>query len=168
MLIVLNKIDMLPPDTREAEIKKKTDELRQKFSKTRFGSNIPVIPVSANVGAKEEKHDSENIDLLIKTLLTDLRLPKRTPAGDFFFLIDHCFPIKGQGSVVTGTVISGTVKVGSEVEFPLISEKKKVKSIQMFKKPIEKAMQGDRIGMLFAQLDNKQVKIKKKKINIPV
>lgn len=40
-----------------------------------------------------------------------VELPARRDSGPFFFSIDHCFPIKGQGTVVTGTVLSGTVKV---------------------------------------------------------
>lgn len=47
-----------------------------------------------------------------------LVLPQRRPDGPLHFAIDHCFPIKGQGTVLTGTVLSGSFKVGQEVEFP--------------------------------------------------
>ena len=69
-------------------------------------------------------------------------------------LVDHCFPIKGKGSVVTGTVVEGAVKPGDEVEFPLIQERKKVKSMQMFRKPVNSAGQGDRVALLFTQLES--------------
>jgi selenocysteine-specific elongation factor len=54
---------------------------------------------------------------------------------------------------VTGTVIEGSIKVSDTVEFPQINEQKQIKSIQMFKKSVERANQGDRIGMLFKQLE---------------
>lgn len=57
--------------------------------------------------------------------------------GDpFLFSIDHCFQIKGQGTVVTGTVLSGGCKVGDQIEFPELKVDKKIKSMQMFKKPV--------------------------------
>ena len=58
---------------------------------------------------------------------------------------------------ITGTVIEGSVKIGEEIEFPEIGQKKKVKSIQMFKKSIDKGHQGDRIGILLSQLDHNLV-----------
>jgi len=61
--------------------------------------------------------------------VNECEAPVRTKDGPFLLLIDHCFSIKGKGSVVTGTVISGTHKVGEELEFPLIHENRKSKSI---------------------------------------
>ncbi len=57
--------------------------------------------------------------------------PKRTPDGKFFFAVDHCFPIKGQGTVLTGTVLNGSVKVNDVVELPELKVQKKVKSMQV-------------------------------------
>ena len=90
--------------------------------------------------------------------MNEVDIPQRKQKNEeFLFLIDHCFPIKGQGSVVTGTVVRGNVKPNDDIEFPQILEKKKVKSMQMFHKPIERAFQGDRIGMLFTNLDSKLI-----------
>ncbi len=75
------------------------------------------------------------------------------------FSIDHCFNIKNKGSIVTGTVLQGGVAVKEEIYFPQICEKKTVKEIQMFKKPITKAYQGDRIGMLIKNLDHTKVRL---------
>ena len=63
------------------------------------------------------------------------------------FNVDHCFGIKGQGTIMTGTVLQGSVKVGDSVEISALKESRKVKSMQMFKKPVQSAKQGDRIGM---------------------
>ena len=55
------------------------------------------------------------------------------------YAIDHCFQIKGQGTVMTGTVLSGQVKVGDTVELPMLRVEKKIKSMQMFRKPVQLA-----------------------------
>ena len=57
----------------------------------------------------------------------------------FLYAIDHCFQIKGQGTVMTGTVLSGQVKVGDTVELPMLRVEKKIKSMQMFRKPVQLA-----------------------------
>ena len=49
--------------------------------------------------------------LCMAQINTIVELPSRRDAGPFYFSIDHCFPNKGQGTVITGTVLSGTVKV---------------------------------------------------------
>lgn len=154
--MVLNKIDQIPQEEREASLEKKIAGFRKIFSKTKFGSDVPIVPISA-VG---NENGPMNIDLLILKLTEAIEIPVRQLKGPFFFLIDHCFPMKGQGSVVTGTVIQGTVKTGDEVSFPQINEVKKIKSIQVFKKPVPSIRQGDRAGILFTQLDAKQVGLK--------
>ena len=71
----------------------------------------------------------------------------------FLFAIDHCFQIKGQGTVITGTVLSGKTKVGDTIELPALKQEKKIKSMQMFRKPVSEVKQGDRVGICLAQLD---------------
>jgi selenocysteine-specific elongation factor len=89
---------------------------------------------------------------LIVTILKTLDIPKRivTPDSPFLFSIDHCFQIKGQGTVLTGTVLSGMVKVGDTIELPALKQDKKIKSMQMFRKPVQAAKQGDRVGICVA------------------
>lgn len=82
-------------------------------------------------------------------------MPKRVTDSQqpFIFSIDHCFQIKGQGTILTGTVLSGSVKVGDTIEFPALKQEKKIKSMQMFRKPVQSAKQGDRLGLCVPQLD---------------
>lgn len=80
-------------------------------------------------------------------------MPARDTAGPFFFAIDHCFPIRGQGTVVTGTVLRGSCVVNDVVELPQLGLEKKVKSMQMFKRPVKSIECGDRAGLCLAQLD---------------
>ena len=55
--------------------------------------------------------------------------------------------------MLTGTVLSGATKVGSVIELPAFKIEKKIKSIQMFRKPVQAIRQGDRAGICVAQLD---------------
>ncbi|XP_057626218.1 selenocysteine-specific elongation factor isoform X2 [Chionomys nivalis] len=69
--------------------------------------------------------------------------------------VDHCFSIKGQGTVMTGTILSGTISLGDSVEIPALKVVKKVKSMQMFHTPVTSAIQGDRLGICVTQFDPK-------------
>lgn len=69
--------------------------------------------------------------------------------------VDHCFSIKGQGTVMTGTILSGSISLGDSVEIPALKVVKKVKSMQMFHMPVTSAMQGDRLGICVTQFDPK-------------
>ena len=79
--------------------------------------------------------------------------------NDYFKMpIDHAFPIKGIGTVITGTILKGNVKIGDELKIlPLNIEDIKVKSIQRFKKDVKEASAGDRIGMALYGVDAKQI-----------
>ena len=92
------------------------------------------------------------IEDLIVTILKHLTVPQRkvTPLDPFLFSIDHCFQIKGQGTVLTGTVLSGAIKVGDNIELPALKQEKKIKSMQMFRKPVQAVRQGDRVGICVA------------------
>ena len=69
------------------------------------------------------------------------------------FAIDHCFQIKGKGTIVTGTVLAGSASIGDVIELPALKQDKKIKSMQMFRKPVSRVKQGDRVGICLPQLD---------------
>lgn len=101
--------------------------LQKVFSGTKFKAP-QMVATSAGTGDIKE---------LLDVLSASVKIPKRTPEGPFHFAVDHCFPIKGQGTVLTGTVLNGTVKVNDNLELPELRVEKKVKSMQMFKKPVK-------------------------------
>lgn len=122
------------------------------FAKTKFTGlqkEITFFPVSAADGAK----DRSKINQLMNNIVKQTDLAERKDSDPFFFMIDHCFSVKGKGTVVTGTVLQGKVKKGDEIELPEIGFKNKVKSIQMFRKDIAEIHRGDRAGILINQLD---------------
>jgi selenocysteine-specific elongation factor len=75
----------------------------------------------------------------------------------FLMFIDHCFAIRGQGTVLTGTVVAGRVEVSDDIQLPDFQVSKKVKGIQVFHQPVPYANQGDRIGLCITQFDAKDL-----------
>ncbi|GAM21635.1 hypothetical protein SAMD00019534_048100, partial [Acytostelium subglobosum LB1] len=152
-IIVLNKVDQVPVDSRQSKIEMMSSKLRKVLEKTCF-KDSPIIPVSAfATPATEGGAQSIGIDNLINSLCHFVTLPRRDDQGAFLFEFDHCFQIKGQGSVMTGTVLRGSVEVNQSVHIPQLNIEKKVKSMQMFHQPIKRAIQGDRVGICVTQLD---------------
>lgn len=179
LLIVLNKIDLLVCENesdRVDKIEKMKRKIRKQLSKTKF-CNCLIVPISAMIGGEKvaanmdrEKHHhhekettdpvvdtTEGIDILVKTLTDIVPIPKRNINSPFYFAIDHCFPIRGHGTVLTGTVLSGSIAVNQMIELPLLQLQRKVKSMQMFHKSIKYVKQGDRVGMCVTNLDSKLI-----------
>ncbi|KRZ85777.1 Selenocysteine-specific elongation factor [Trichinella sp. T8] len=152
MLIALNKIDLLPNDAKAAKIEKFQRRLRKTLQNTSF-ADVPMVPVSA----LDEEEKSQTLKTLIDRLVDQVYCPHRSAEGKFLFYVDHCFNIKGQGTVLTGTVISGSVGVKSVVEIPTLNEKRKIKSIQIFHKAVESISQGSRAGICVAQFDTSRL-----------
>ncbi len=108
-----------------------TKKILKTLESTRF-TGCPVVAVAAKPGGPESSpaENALGVDQLITVqphtpshltpltpphltqVLTDcVFVPKRTPEGPFIFSVDHCFPIRGQGTVMTGTVLSGSISV---------------------------------------------------------
>ena len=75
---------------------------------TKFCDSI-IVPVSAC--SETSNLPSNGIASLIETLTKSVFIPKRDTSGNFLFSVDHCFPIKGQGTVMTGTVLQGKISI---------------------------------------------------------
>jgi len=157
MIVVLNKVDMLPEAKQQTAIDRMTKKILKTLENTVFAGS-PVIPVSAKPGGPEAPDTGAvGVDVLIDALKSFTYIPERDASGPCIFAVDHCFSIRGQGTVMTGTMLSGTIAVNDTVEIPSMKVQKKVKSMQMFRKPIDKASQGDRLGVCVTQFDPKQL-----------
>nr|XP_048272416.1 selenocysteine-specific elongation factor isoform X2 [Myodes glareolus] len=156
LVVVLNKIDLLAEGKRQAAIDKMTKKMQKTLENTKF-RGAPVIPVAAKPGGPEapETEAPQGISELIELLKSQISIPARDPSGPFLMSVDHCFSIKGQGTVMTGTILSGTISLGDSVEIPALKVVKKVKSMQMFHTPVTSAVQGDRLGICVTQFDPK-------------
>lgn len=175
LVVALNKADQFDSAERESQLQKAVQQVRLRLRSTRF-AQAPIVGVAACVGGekvaaaaaegqgqsatsivKSVKHETYNMDKLVNTLREELPRPKRTNTGPFFFSIDHCFQIRGRGTVLTGTVLSGSVSVTDLLEFPTLAMERKVKSMQMFKQQVQTIRQGDRAGVCVSNLDAKLI-----------
>jgi selenocysteine-specific elongation factor len=86
------------------------------------------------------------------TIIRSTEIVRRDESDPFFFMIDHCFAVKGKGTVITGTVLQGKIKKGEEIELPELGFKNKIKSMQVFRKDILEIRRGDRAGILVNEL----------------
>ncbi|XP_069120108.1 selenocysteine-specific elongation factor-like isoform X1 [Argopecten irradians] len=155
MVVVLNKLDLLPVAKRDAMVEKMKKKMLKTFEATKF-ANCPMVAVAAKPGGPEAP-DTEALGLteLIDTLKANTYVPQRSSTGPFIFSVDHCFSIRGQGTVMTGTALMGSIALNDTIEIPSMKVTKKVKSIQMFKRPINQISQGDRAGVCVTQFDPK-------------
>ena len=79
-----------------------TKRLRKTFESTKFPQS-PIISCSAAA--------SLNLSELVSTLQSLIYIPQRSAEGPFVFSVDHCFSIRGQGTIMTGTILSGSVRI---------------------------------------------------------
>ena len=69
LIVILNKIDIIEEGIRDAQIHKRKEGLKKIFSKTKFTDQVPMVPISAMIGANDSENKSLNMDLLISTVL---------------------------------------------------------------------------------------------------
>ncbi|XP_003741247.1 selenocysteine-specific elongation factor [Galendromus occidentalis] len=146
MLIVLNKLDLL--DGGPAALEKIKTRMRKTLELTKF-KDSEMIAISAN----PQEAGPVGIDELKDLIAKSVPIPQRSRDGPFVLCVDHCFQIKGQGTVLTGTVTQGMVSVNSLIEIPLLKLQRKVKSMQVFGQPVTEAIQGDRVGICVTQFE---------------
>lgn len=142
LVVALNKIDLFEPQEKEAGLEDAKKAVRQRLSNTRF-VNAPLIGVSAYVGGEKVaaseaeannthiSYESQNISELIDVLCNKLPRPHRQKQGPFSFSVDHCFPIRGRGTVLTGTALNGSVGVNDMLEFPALGLERKVRFLEV-------------------------------------
>ena len=150
IVVYLNKCD-LANDPELLELVEM--EIRELLSANDFdGDNAPIIRGSA-VSALEGKNDGlgkESIDALLKALDEYIPLPERPVDKPFLMPIEDVFSITGRGTVVTGRIESGTVKVGDECEIVGLrpTQKTTVTGVEMFRKMLDQGEAGDNVGLL--------------------
>ena len=140
-IIALTKIDMVDPDW----LSLVQDDIRE-FMKTTFLADAPVIPVSAVTG-----QGLAELTAAIEEMAS--RIGERRDSGLFRIPVDRVFTMKGFGSVVTGTLVSGSVNVGDTVEVLPRGIHAKVRGIQVHNEPQESAEAGQRTAINLQGVD---------------
>ncbi|OQV19801.1 Selenocysteine-specific elongation factor [Hypsibius exemplaris] len=155
MIVVLNKIDLLPEDKRHQMILKMRTRIEKTLQTTKF-AGAPLVAVAARINSLESAETQcLGMEDLLRTLSAATIIPHRDPTGSLLFSVDHCFTIRGQGTVMTGTVLAGTAKVNDPIEIVATKDTRKIKSMQMFRLPVQQAVQGDRVGICVPNFDAK-------------
>ncbi|WP_041401147.1 elongation factor Tu [Salinispira pacifica] len=150
LIVFINKTDMVDD---EELIDLVEEEVRELLSSYEFpGDDIPVIRGSAFVAMENPDSEEANkpIQELLDTMDSYFPLPERAVDKSFLMPIEDIFSIQGRGTVVTGRVESGIVKVGEEVEIVGIRDTTKttVTGVEMFNKLLDEGQAGDNIGAL--------------------
>ena len=159
IVVYLNKCD-LANDPELLELVEM--EIRELLSANDFdGDNAPIIRGSA-ISALEGKNDGfgkESIDALLKACDEYIPMPERPVDKPFLMPIEDVFSITGRGTVVTGRVESGVVKVGDECEIVGLrpTQKTVVTGVEMFRKMLDQGEAGDNVGLLLRGTKKEEV-----------
>ncbi|MFA6077037.1 MAG: elongation factor Tu [Candidatus Paceibacterota bacterium] len=160
IIVFLNKCDMV--DDKEM-IDLVEEEIRELLTKQGFdGAGAPVIRGSALKGLESKSVDDEwakKILELANALDTYIPIPVRDLAKPFLMPVEDIFSIEGRGTVVTGKIERGVVKVDEDVEIVGIkpTQKSTVTGIEMFNKSLKEGMAGDNAGILLRGLKKEDI-----------
>ena len=135
-------------------------EIRELLSEYNFdGDNAPVVKGSALKALEGNESDVQAIKDLIAAVDTYIDAPERDTDKPFLMSIEDVFTISGRGTVVTGRVERGELKVNDEVEIVGLRDTQKtvVTGIEMFRKSLDSAMAGDNAGALLRGISRDQV-----------
>jgi elongation factor Tu len=159
IIVYMNKCDMVD----DAELLELVEmEVRELLSKYDFpGDDIPIIKGSALKALEGDKGDlgEGSILKLAEALDSYIPEPKRAIDGPFLMPIEDVFSISGRGTVVTGRIERGVVKVGEEIE--IVGLRPTVKTIctgvEMFRKLLDQGQAGDNVGVLLRGTKREEV-----------
>ena len=123
------------------------------------GDDLPVVRVSALKALNGEADGVESIIKLMEALDAYIPLPERDVDKPFMMPIEDVFSISGRGTVVTGRIERGQVKVGEEIEIVGFkpTEKKVVTGVEMFRKLLDSGVAGDNVGILLRGVEKADV-----------
>jgi elongation factor Tu len=161
IVVFMNKCDMVDDE----EILDLVElEIRELLNEYNFpGDDIPIIRGSAlksmeSDGDPENEHNKKVLELM-DAVDEYIALPERPIDKDFLMPIEDVFTISGRGTVVTGRVERGIVKLNDEIEIVGIRDTKKrvVTGVEMFKKLLDEGRAGDNIGVLLRGTDREEV-----------
>ena len=150
IVVYLNKCDMVDDEELLELVELEVRELLDKYEFP--GDDTPVIrgsALQALEGGKEELGEP-SVDALMEALDTYIPEPERAVDGAFLMPVEDVFSISGRGTVATGRVERGKVRVGEEVEIVGIRETEKTTctGVEMFRKLLDEGVAGDNVGVL--------------------
>ena len=158
IIVFLNKVDLVDdPDLIELV----EEEVRETLASYGFPEETPIIKGSAFKALQEgaTAEDTAPIEELLQTMDSYFKDPVRDAEKPFLLPIEDIFTIQGRGTVVTGRIERGVIKMNEEVEIVGIKPTKKtvVTGIEMFNKLLDEGEAGDNVGLLLRGIEKKEV-----------
>jgi elongation factor Tu len=159
IIVYMNKVDMVD----DAELLELVEmEVRELLSKYEFpGDDIPIVKGSAKMALEGDKGElgEQSIMKLADALDSYIPTPERAIDGAFLMPVEDVFSISGRGTVVTGRIERGIVKVGDEIEIVGIrpTVKTTCTGVEMFRKLLDQGQAGDNVGVLLRGTKREEV-----------
>ncbi|MFZ5438123.1 MAG: elongation factor Tu [Patescibacteria group bacterium] len=157
LIVALNKCDMVD----DAELLDLVEmEVRELLSKYGFdGDNTPVVRVSALKALEGDAAAQDQVMELMNQVDAYIPEPVRDLDKPFLMPVEDVFSIKGRGTVATGRIASGKVKVGEEIEMVGFKDTSKsvVTGVEMFRKLLDEGQAGDNVGILLRGVDKDDI-----------
>ena len=158
ILVFMNKVDLVD----DAEMLDLVEmEIRELLAFYKYDENCPVIRGSALGALNGDPHWEEVVMELMNAVDEYVDLPVRLTDKPFLMPIEDIFSITGRGTVATGRIETGVVKIGDEVQIIGLGEeprKSVVTGVEMFRKLLDRGEAGDNVGLLLRGVDKKDVK----------
>jgi len=157
IVVALNKVDAVDDPELLDLVELEVRELLKAYDFP--GDDLPVVRVSALKAMEGDAEAAKDVKKLMEEVDRYIPLPQRAVDKDFLMPIEDIFSISGRGTVVTGRVEQGVVKVGDEVEIVGIrpTMKKIVTGVEMFKKLLDRGEAGDNVGLLLRGTERTEV-----------
>ena len=157
LVVFLNKVDMVDDEELLDLVELEVRELLTSYEFP--GDDLPVVRGSALKALEGDAEAEKTIDALMAAVDEYVPMPERDMDKPFLLPIEDVFSISGRGTVVTGRVDRGVVKVGEEIEIVGFAEtqKKVVTGVEMFRKLLDEGVAGDNIGVLLRGLEKDDV-----------
>jgi elongation factor Tu len=155
ILVFLNKMDLADADLVDLV----EEEVRELLEKNGFDKDAPIIRGSATKALEGDAANEDAIMELVKAMDEKVPEPKRELDKPFLMPIEDVFSIKGRGTVATGRIEQGVIKVNEEVEIVGLKDttKSTVTGVEMFKKNLDQGQAGDNVGILLRGIERDDI-----------
>ena len=157
IVVWLNKVDLLDDEELLELVEMEVRDLLSKYDYP--GDDITIVRGSATAALDGKPEGVEAIGNLMDAIDTDIAEPAREIDKPLLMSVEDVFSITGRGTVATGRIERGVVKVGEEIEIVGLGETMKttVTGVEMFRKQLDQGMAGDNVGILLRGIDRESI-----------
>jgi elongation factor Tu len=157
IVVWLNKVDLLDDEELLELVEMEVRDLLSKYEYP--GDDITIVRGSATAALDGKPEGVEAVSNLMNAIDTDIAEPAREIDKPFLMSVEDVFSITGRGTVATGRIERGVVKVGEEIEIVGMTDtvKTTVTGVEMFRKQLEQGMAGDNVGLLLRGVERESI-----------